>query len=331
MSSDFLENERRREKESLKRKQDNNSGFAPSDSYKTNDSFTRSDSYQTNDSFTRSDPYQTNDSFIKSDSYREHEDTSGTSDTDVPAGDKTKASSSKKKEPLPKGSWICIFSFIGAMIAVIAVFFLLKEGWVTLPALVFIGIGIIVFWGSKPKNKKVNLLISILCFAAASIPLIFLRFSYPEVFKVFSQHTISYQMEFLFGFVGLAMIIGAVKKSISSKQLYPVKVTGTVVWIYHNVRTSTKGTKVTVYSPLYEYTYNGSTYRSSDEVYTNIIIPKMHEQDPLRLDPDDPEKIYDVKRNRANNRFQIIFGAMFLGATILLSVFDLMARLKLFG
>ena len=81
----------------------------------------------------------------------------------------------------------------------------------------------------------------------------------------------------------------------------------------HGTHKNRQRETVTTYAPIYEYTYNGQNYRYTSKVSANPPQFRAGQRVELKIDPDDPEKVYD--KSGTGNIASFIFlgaGAIFL-------------------
>ncbi|MDE6733274.1 MAG: DUF3592 domain-containing protein [Oscillospiraceae bacterium] len=112
---------------------------------------------------------------------------------------------------------------------------------------------------------------------------------------------------------GLLMLIG----SSGGENRYTAAVPAVVVGLEertstryqrHGTRKHSQRETVTTYAPIYEYSYNGQDYRYTSKVSSNPPRFQAGQHVELKIDPDNPEKVYD-NSGMANIACFIFMGA----------------------
>ncbi|SHM42049.1 DUF3592 domain-containing protein [Ruminococcus flavefaciens] len=90
------------------------------------------------------------------------------------------------------------------------------------------------------------------------------------------------------------LINGAVKQDTS---IYNVSVTAVISENREHEKV-TEDSRSIVYTPVYQYEYNGRTYNVEGSVSSNIIKYKVGEKVEVKISEGDPGKMYDPEYNR---------------------------------
>lgn len=89
---------------------------------------------------------------------------------------------------------------------------------------------------------------------------------------------------------------------------------------YRNGRMRTTNTKSsTGYAPVFEYTYNGVEYSSSNKHYDTKPVFEIGQETEILIDPDDPENVYAPEDNSIR-KTQLIFLAVWIAYIIVVIV-----------
>lgn len=63
--------------------------------------------------------------------------------------------------------------------------------------------------------------------------------------------------------------------------------------IFRLSKSNRRSTNRKVYNPVYRYIYQGKTYMSSSGTYSDLRVPRQHDECMIWIDPENPERIYD--------------------------------------
>ena len=77
--------------------------------------------------------------------------------------------------------------------------------------------------------------------------------------------------------------------------------------------------KENLFSPVYKFRFNGKVYKVENKSLTNMDHKrKLHEKFKLRIDPNDPTKVFDVSTQLRSALFFVMFPIMFITAIVIL-------------
>lgn len=78
------------------------------------------------------------------------------------------------------------------------------------------------------------------------------------------------------------------------------------------------------YCPVYEYNFNGLSYRVCDNIYTNKkYCPQYDSEVSLFINPDEPDFFWDVSRRRTKGTHLIILGFIFVLVSMIVTFLSL--------
>ncbi len=109
--------------------------------------------------------------------------------------------------------------------------------------------------------------------------------------------------------IGLMTIPTIVK--IIKKKKTSFKVMGKVIDLEGAYEEGTK-----VFAPVYEFYFNGKTYRVKSNVITNVGVPKIGEVLEIMIDPNNPEEFYVEEQNKTLTIILFGMGILLVGAGI---------------
>ena len=119
---------------------------------------------------------------------------------------------------------------------------------------------------------------------------------------------------------GVIMIICPFAVTGIIKARYNETVNATVAYVERHFSRSRKGHHAYTYRTTYEFTFEGKTYEVKDKLYTSGDHPATGEERELRINPDNPEKFYNLERLKSKSPASFIFPVILLALGIYLMV-----------
>ncbi len=213
------------------------------------------------------------------------------------------------------GGILFLIIFIGSIIA--AVIFSKTEPLysVVSAGVCFTAAGVMMLTQNKKKQLFGSLLFLLVGLGMVIVPLIFkYQEAHPEIAPILAKQIVPILILGLFVLVGGGLAVSAVCSFFSKKGRCsePVQVT----CIALNTRRSSKGN--TLYAPVWEYYYNGRTYRKMDSTASNVGYPRIGETRNYMLDPNDPEELFNP--SPAGTIGMVLFGAVFGGFPLMILI-----------
>lgn len=177
---------------------------------------------------------------------------------------------------------------------------------------------------SKIKNQLFSGIITIIGLIIMEFSLI--SFVSPE-HKGFILTVIAPNSIFLlFPILGIVMLFEGFR-SIIKPQKYSVIVSAQCVDLKTRIEHEEVNDRIRyqeTYCPIYEYNFNGLSYRLSDNIYTNKrYCPQYDSEVSLFINPNQPDLFWDVARRRTKGMHLIILGFIFVLVSMIVTFLSL--------
>ena len=82
-----------------------------------------------------------------------------------------------------------------------------------------------------------------------------------------------------------------------------------------------------MFAPVYEYSFNGNSYRKESNVYTNYNVPAVGTERKLLIDPNNPDVYTDPERNASTMKVMKIIGFCMAGGAVVFVVIGIMINI----
>ncbi len=179
----------------------------------------------------------------------------------------------------------------------------------------FLVFGMIAFFNCKGKERLSSMPFIVSGLACIIIPFLMLH---PELFDVSINWDAIIPLLAILVFViaGLALIILPILHKRKSERICTKIVNATIIDYLHE-----KNDRTDVYCPVYTFKFNNKEYKVSSNFYTNFDLKPVGSIVELKINPNDPEEIWE---NATNLSFSIILGILFLVVSVPILLFMLM-------
>lgn len=118
----------------------------------------------------------------------------------------------------------------------------------------------------------------------------------------------------LFMLVGVLLVVSELTYISTKKKNCTEKVTAECVILKYHWMHTKNSRRVKVYCPVYKYYFNGVEYIAEEDTYTNVKIPRLHDEVDIFICPDEPYDIYRPLKGRS--AIPLTIGAAFFLASL---------------
>lgn len=201
-----------------------------------------------------------------------------------------------------------IFALILIISAIaIPLSFVFAEMWILPPLLVMLSVGLYEFGFTDPCDRLKSMIALLISDAIVFGTLTILRIKFPVYFaRISSLFLIGIVIQ-IFTVTGLMFILISTNTLIRQSRKCTVAVKGVV--LDYKLSCDKNGE---TYSPLYEYSYNGTVYQGYQGIYTHELNPPVGGERKIYIDPEYPEDIFDKKPYIESYIFKCVFGTAFI-------------------
>lgn len=187
---------------------------------------------------------------------------------------------------------------------------------------IFAVIGGMVFTASPQEQKNMNkfdskqhfIMTGLLSIIGLMIMLISaIVHAEPETWQNMFNLVIPLSLLAIFPVIGIIMLYFGIK-SIKTPKEFSVEISATCVELKTELSTDNDGRRRRrlLYSPIYEYNYNGRKYKVCDEIYTvKCDCTKEGKDIFIKIDPENPYLFWDTKRRKLTAKYFLLLGVMF--------------------
>ena len=184
--------------------------------------------------------------------------------------------------------------------------FIFAETWLLPPLLVMLSVGFYGFVFTDPCDRLRSMIALLIADTVVFGTLTILRIKFPVYFaKISSMFLVGIAIQ-VFTVTGLMFILISTNTLIRQSRKCTVAVTGKVLdyKLSHDKNGQT-------YSPLYEYSYNGTVYQGYQEIYTHELNPPIDGERKIYINPEYPDEIFDKKPYIESYILKCVFGTAF--------------------
>ena len=202
-------------------------------------------------------------------------------------------------------------SLIAGMTAII-----IQEAWLVPLILDQFALGVYVCIISYSQNRIRTVVTYMLIVAAVFGGMTLLRMILPKAFASASSSFLAGIVVQIFFIVGMMFILIPINNLKRKKSICTEEVRATVVDYKHTYRQKNRH-----YTPVFEYFYGGKLYTSDSDDYAGSKKYQIGYDVFIRINPDEPEMVYDKKYSTESAIFTAMFGLCFaLGALVISTV-----------
>ena len=178
-------------------------------------------------------------------------------------------------------------------------------------------------------SDKQKLPAALICIAASALFMTatgFLRFLMPGSFVSFSKEYLFQIILVFFYFIGILIMKMPLADYNKRKRRATVRLNAVVSDIKIQVKRTSKGGRMKIYCPTYEYTYRGKRYRTTADDFSQYYKHAIGDIAEIYIDPDKPEHFTDIKMKK-----RVIVACLLSGGLFCLGVFYFFAVQLLYG
>lgn len=188
-------------------------------------------------------------------------------------------------------------------------------------------IAIIAFFAAVSERQKLSA--ALICIAASVLFMTatgFLRFLMPGSFELFAKEYLFQIILVFFFFIGILIMTMPLADYNKKKRRATVCLNAVVADIRIQTRRTSRGGRIKVYCPTYEYTFRGKKYRTTADDYSQYYKHAIGNTAKIYIDPDKPERFTDIKMKK-----RVIVVCLLGGGLFCLGVFYFLAVQLLYG
>ena len=211
----------------------------------------------------------------------------------------------------PRIATILLGSWIGLTAIATIVLLCCGEKWSIIFELFHLMPILTLYNSVSRRNKLRTAFIGIGASTAFIIFTVIKRINSPRAFVWFSTHMDANFMLLLFTLITSLLIIVPRISYNARLRRCTEKVRAKIVKVDVHRSRSSKGHRTKSYNPTFEYTFRGTTYTSSENVYTNSYTPIVGRKANLFIDPHQPTYITDVEQHESGIIVFRFFGILF--------------------
>ena len=135
-------------------------------------------------------------------------------------------------------------------------------------------------------------------------------------FKDICNKNLPYVFLGLFVVIGLFLLVMWVRENILLKKICTQRVTARCVDVIERYHHSNSGGSHLVYCPVYEFYYNGASYKVCDNKYTNLIRPEVDYTYEIYINHNKPTQFYEPQRAKKMGAIILVLGILFVALPI---------------
>lgn len=188
--------------------------------------------------------------------------------------------------------------------------------------------GIISLNASKDKSEIKNRLLPtiVVIIGLIIMELSLICFISPEYTNLILENLAPILLFALFPISGIVMLFEGFRSIIKPRK-YSVIVSAQCVDLKTRIEREELNDRIRyqeTYCPVYEYNFNGLSYRVSDNIYTNKrYCPQYDSEVSLFIDPNQPDLFWDVARRRTKGIHLTILGFIFVLVSMIVTFLSL--------
>ena len=188
-------------------------------------------------------------------------------------------------------------------------------------------ITIAAFFAAVSERQKLSA--ALICIAASVLFMTgtgFLRFLMPGSFELFSEEYLFQIILAFFYILGILIMTMPLADYNKKKRRATVCLNAVVADIRIQTRRTSRGGRIKLYCPTYEYTFRGKKYRTTADDYSQYYKHAIGNTAEIYIDPDKPERFTDIKMKK-----RVIVACLLGGGLFCLGVFYFLAVQLLYG
>ncbi len=224
-----------------------------------------------------------------------------------------------KSENKIKNIIISVLFIIWFIASILVLKHVAQNGQVKLVPIVFgqyfLVFGIIGLYSALAKGKfnfyKLPLLLFPIIGITSIVSGIIMQFGSKELITAF-LHNLPYGILVGFSVIGLWLLMFWFKKTILLKRSCTYIINAKCIDVINQYSTNKSGVRKKVYCPVYEFYYNGNTYKVCNNVYTNFTIPIINNTYEIYINQNEPTQFYEPQRSKITGIALFILGISFV-------------------